>query len=274
MLRLEIPKIGVDEIVVSGVGVDQLKLGPGHFPETPYPGEPGNAAIAGHRTTYGAPFFALDELVAGDEIITTTALGRYVYRVSEITIVSPSDIGVLAPTDDSRLTLTSCHPRYSARERLIVSALLDPPIAPPTPESTAPPPTAAAVAVATTIVPSTTTLAPTTTTTTVAVARATSPPTAPTTTMAVASAVGGTLPGAPLPVPDASGLGGGWFADAGAWPHVLLWGAACSAVVALAVMLGRRAGHRSLGWLAGAAPFVVGLYFFYENVNRLVPAGV
>ena len=72
MARLEIPRIGVDEIVVAGVGVDDLHKGPGHYPDTPLPGERGNVAIAGHRTTYGAPFHDIDELQPGDEVVATT----------------------------------------------------------------------------------------------------------------------------------------------------------------------------------------------------------
>src|SRR5262245_26252901 len=80
--RLEIPRIGVNEIVVAGVGVDDLKKGPGHYPQTPLPGEPGNAAIAGHRTTYGAPFLDIDNLQPGDQIMATTYAGRFVYQVT------------------------------------------------------------------------------------------------------------------------------------------------------------------------------------------------
>jgi sortase A len=120
--RIEIPKIGVDKIVVSGVGVGDLRRGPGHYTSTPMPGEPGNAGIAGHRTTYGAPFNQLDELSGGDEIIVTTRSGRFVYQVRTIDIVSPRDRSILQPTDDNRLTLTTCHPKFSARQRLVVVA--------------------------------------------------------------------------------------------------------------------------------------------------------
>ena len=76
---IRIPKIGVDQAVVEGVSLASLRKGPGHYPSTPLPGEAGNAAIAGHRTTYGAPFNRLDELVAGDEIQVTTVRGSYTY---------------------------------------------------------------------------------------------------------------------------------------------------------------------------------------------------
>ncbi|MDQ3980230.1 MAG: class E sortase [Actinomycetota bacterium] len=122
---LEIPKIDVKKFLVEGVGVEDLKKGPGHYPETPMPGEKGNSAIAGHRTTYGAPFDNLDELAPGDEIFVTTAAGRFRYAVSESLIVDPIDGAyVLEPTEDDRLTLTTCNPRFSAAERLIVIAKL------------------------------------------------------------------------------------------------------------------------------------------------------
>ncbi len=121
---LEIPKIDIKKLVVEGVGVEDLKSGPGHYPETPMPGEKGNAAIAGHRTTYGAPFYDLNELSPGDPIFVTTGAGRFRYDVVESKVVSPDEVSVLNPTEDDRLTLTTCHPRFSAAERLIVVAKL------------------------------------------------------------------------------------------------------------------------------------------------------
>ena len=134
--RIEIPEIGVDKIVVEGVSRGDLRKGPGHYPETPLPGQEGNAAIAGHRTTYGAPFHRVDELEVDDEIIVTTVQGRFTYQVIGQEIVSPSDIEVIDDKEDDRLTLTSCHPKYSARQRIIISALLVDDPAPPTPRPT------------------------------------------------------------------------------------------------------------------------------------------
>jgi sortase A len=88
------------------------------------PGQPGNAAIAGHRTTYGAPFNRIDELQAGDEILVTTLQGAFRYEVFEQHIVSPSASEVLDDFGDNRLTLTACHPKYSARQRIVVVARL------------------------------------------------------------------------------------------------------------------------------------------------------
>ncbi|MDE0804021.1 MAG: class E sortase [Acidimicrobiales bacterium] len=136
MARIEIPEIGVDKIVVEGVSRSDLKKGPGHYPDTPFPGQSGNAAIAGHRTTYGAPFHRIDELGVDDEITVTTLQGRFTYQVIGQEIVTPSDIHVIDDMDDDRLTLTSCHPKYSARQRIIVSAVLVDEPAPPTPRGT------------------------------------------------------------------------------------------------------------------------------------------
>ena len=119
-----IPKIGLNEIVVEGVGVEELKGGVGHYPDTKMPGEAGNAALAGHRTTYGAPFNRVDELVNGDEITVTTTAGTFRYAVTEKKIVTPEAVEVLDDTTDNRLTLTTCHPKLSAEKRLIVVAQL------------------------------------------------------------------------------------------------------------------------------------------------------
>lgn len=138
--QLLIPRIGVDKIVVEGVALSDLKTGPGHYPETPLPGQEGNAAIAGHRTTYGAPFRRIDELEPGDEIIVETVQGRFRYEMREQLIVSPSQVEVLEQGEENLLTLTACHPEYSARQRIVVVAELDldpgqtpapPPVRPP-----------------------------------------------------------------------------------------------------------------------------------------------
>lgn len=122
---LKIPKIGVERTIVEGVRLVDLRKGPGHYPETPLPGELGNAAIAGHRTTYGAPFNRLDELQAGDVILATTLNGTYRYRVTDKRIITPTQLEVLDPTTDARLTLTTCNPKFSARQRLVIVAALD-----------------------------------------------------------------------------------------------------------------------------------------------------
>lgn len=110
--------------VVEGVSVRNLRNGAGHMPLTPLPGQPGNAVISGHRTTYGAPFHELDTLDPGDLIEVETAIGVHTYAVSETVIVSPRDVWVTEPREGSWLTLTTCHPKFSSRQRLVVFAEL------------------------------------------------------------------------------------------------------------------------------------------------------
>ena len=115
--------------VVEGVGYDELTKGPGHYPGTAQPGQKGNFAIAGHRTTYANPFFHLDDVQPGDEVHVTDRRGRrFVYKVARQQIVSPGDTWVIGPDPLKRgkrtLTLTTCHPRFSNAQRLIVFAEL------------------------------------------------------------------------------------------------------------------------------------------------------
>ena len=124
---IRIPKIDalVDGwAVVEGVGLRELKNGAGHMPDTPLPGAPGNAVISGHRTTYGAPFHDVDVLSWGDIIEVDTALGTHTYAVRELKIVKPTDVWVTEPREGAWLTLTTCHPKFSSRQRLIVFAEL------------------------------------------------------------------------------------------------------------------------------------------------------
>ncbi len=121
---IDIPKIGLDMVVVEGTDEPRLQQGPGHYPGTPLPGEAGNAAIAGHRTTYLHPFYSLDELAPGDAITITTTQGSFRYDVTGSQVVSPDDVAVVGPTSTPQLTLTTCNPRYSASQRLVVHAAL------------------------------------------------------------------------------------------------------------------------------------------------------
>ena len=123
--RVRIPAIGVARYFVEGVGEDQLQEGPGRYPGSGLPGQVGNLAIAGHRTTYGAPFFELDHVRVGDKVIVDVPQGRAVYTVSQPPFaVSPYDTTVLADYGDARLTLTTCNPPFFATTRLIVVAKL------------------------------------------------------------------------------------------------------------------------------------------------------
>jgi sortase A len=121
---IQIPKIGVNKAIVEGTGTADLREGPGHYAGTPLPGEAGNAAIAGHRTTYGAPFYRLNEVGSGDQITVSTPQGNFRYVVNRSIEVDPSDVSVIAPTTTNQLTLTTCTPRYTAARRLIVQAAL------------------------------------------------------------------------------------------------------------------------------------------------------
>lgn len=127
---LEIPAIGLQRLIVEGVSVDALKLGPGHYEGTPLPGHDGNAAIAGHRLSDGGAFRRLDELRVGDRIEVTTLEGVFVYLVVDSVVVDPDAVEVLAADrwsghgSSATLTLTSEHPASSARERLVVGAVL------------------------------------------------------------------------------------------------------------------------------------------------------
>jgi sortase A len=122
MAFIRIPTIGVDQVVFSGVDRQTLKSGPGHMEWTPLPGQPGNAVISGHRTTYGRPFYDLDQLVAGDRIEVESQAGVHGYEVREVLIVQPTDVWVTDDRPGGWLTLTTCHPKFSARERLVIVA--------------------------------------------------------------------------------------------------------------------------------------------------------
>jgi sortase A len=259
LARLEIPKIGVDRIVVSGVERSQLEQGPGHYPDTPMPGQVGNAAIAGHRTTFGAPFYRVDELTIGDEIKVTTLTGEYRYVVSsDPKIISPNDFSVLDPTDTATLTLTSCHPRRSARQRIVIVAELDTtsssqplpalerPLARPPSESTGEPDDSIVVR-------------PTSDTEVTDEVSSDEVDTGPVSTGTSSSA--------------AEQLQAGWFSEPEAWFPTIGYGAICFAVALAGGWLSRRR-NRVLAYAAVSLPFVVGLYFFYENVSRLLPPNI
>ncbi|MGH8915703.1 MAG: sortase [Acidimicrobiia bacterium] len=124
MAMMTIPTIGLEAVVFEGVESGTLAKGPGHLPGTPVPGQPGNSVISGHRTTHGRPFYDLDRLKPGDRIELETAVGRHVYEVRESFVVEPTDVWVTDDIVGGWLTLTTCNPKFSARERLIVTAEL------------------------------------------------------------------------------------------------------------------------------------------------------
>ena len=126
LTRIVIPDIDVDVVVVEGTTASALRAGAGHYPDTPLPCEIGNVGIAGHRTTYGRPFHNLDLLKPGMEITLQTPIGECTYKITkEPFAVSPKDVSVVANTpDEATLTLTTCHPKGSARQRLVIKATL------------------------------------------------------------------------------------------------------------------------------------------------------
>ena len=229
--RIVIPRIGVDWYFVEGVSVADLKKGPGHYPESPYPGEAGNAAIAGHRTTYGAPFGDIDQLQPGDEINITTLQGEFTYLVRETIIVRPSDVHVLNETfwdfdrdgspETNVLTLTACHPKYSARQRIVVGAEL---VGDPAPS----------------------------------IPRVEHGPEGP-----------ASIPGEGPDGFEESNLSG----DRASARPAVLWGLLCASIWFLAWSVGKV--WRRLRWpsyFALVGPFLVALFFFFEEFSRLLPA--
>ncbi len=301
--RIEVPRIGVNDIVVAGVARDDLKRGPGHFPETPLPGQLGNVAIAGHRTTYGQPFHNVDKLAPGDEVTLTTPNGTFVYVVTGQQIVSPSEYQVIATTnaDTATLTLVSCHPKWTTRERIIVSAELDPnrssdvgepiinygrpiePVPAPTELPTEELPTEQQSPSGDELIADE---APTGGgNATVDGDNATDGTTAPGSgestvtgsqdgagTDPTGETASGQAPGSEnVNAEIADAFAAGWFSDPGANSQVGLWGLLVSAIAALAYLLSRTVRRDWVGLLVGIVPFCVALYFFFQNVNRLLP---
>lgn len=140
VFKLRIPAIDFTDIVVEGVNKEQLYKGPGHYPscregfgrpyctefEEAWPGENGRVIVSGHRTTYGAPFYNLDRLKPGDEIFTETRWGDFTYEVTELEIVDDQSLAIAIQNDVAEIVLTTCNPKYSAEQRLIVYARLMP----------------------------------------------------------------------------------------------------------------------------------------------------
>lgn len=229
---IKIPKIGLTKAVVEGTSVDDLKKAPGHYSSTPLPGQPGNSAIAGHRTTYGAPFGDIDRLEVGDEIDVTTRQGTFVYIVSDKQVVSPTETSVLNPTNDNRLTLTTCHPKFSAAQRLIITAMLAPgATAAPAPPPTTTPPTTA-------VIPG----------------EETTPTTA-----------------SPIPADEQSLTGESLSGDPTAKGPAVMWGFIAAISLALVWGAGRLF-RRVPAYILGGPVFLVALFVFFENFARLLPA--
>jgi sortase A len=122
--RVRIPAIGVNSVMVEGTGTTDLREGPGHYPSTPLPGLRGTVAVAGHRTTYGAPFRNIDRVGRGDEIVVEMPYARFVYAFEREQIVRPDALEVIRRVRYDRLVLSACHPKYSAAKRIILFARL------------------------------------------------------------------------------------------------------------------------------------------------------
>jgi sortase A len=288
LFRLDIPRIHDDPLfVVPGVALTDLKKGPGHYSDTPLPGTLGNSAVAGHRTTYGAPFFDIDQLQSGDEIIVTMAgTGeRFVYLVTSTQIVAASDYWVVTTSDPTiaELTLTSCHPKYTADDRIVVHSVLDPsqsstvgtaafyelsdPAADAIPGDD-PLVTAPTTTVEATAAPTATTTAATDVDPVLDPPGTTAPTSTPTTTADPATVPASAAPGA---IEDA--FSQGWFHDPDAWPQIVLWALALALISMLGYQLSKKTRRSSVGILVAILPFLFCLYFFYQNVNRLLPPG-
>ena len=288
---LVVPRINVRKVVVEGSDKESLKTGPGHYASTPFPGQSGNAAIACHRTTYGAPCFNLDLLRNGDPIFVQTLQGSFRYEVERTWKVSPKDTTVLAPTPGQNvLTLTTCDPKYSAARRLIVRARLVGPaadsdffvspepvvttVAPTAVSPTAVPPTLVSptAPVATLVGDSVAATLPSTAVT----LPSTVVPTAVPTTLATADA---TEPASLSTQIDPGGTGPiwtiSWFrGHRSTWISTLAWAMVCAVIWVAAWRFARqrRLPARLLVYGLGfLILFLPTLYLCFENLARLLP---
>ena len=241
---IQMPTINVTKYVVAGIKTADLKKGPGHYPFTPFPGEMGNSAIAGHRTTYGEPFRHLDDLEIGDPIIITDLFNRtFTYTVTAQEIVEPSDSWVTATTDTSKstLTLTTCDPEFSAKQRLIISAEMD-------------------------LKSSEIAASPAVTYTQLSPAEPSIDDPSPTTEPTIDNP-----PTQPTSAQDGDALSQGWFSDLSALPHTAMWSLAELLILCGAWQVAKKFRNRLIGVAVSFAPFFVVLYFVFENINRLLP---
>ena len=123
--RILIPSIGADTVVVQGTDTSSLRKGPGHYPETAFPGQGRTIGIAGHRTTYLAPFRKINEIADDDEIVLEMPYGTFTYAVEKHEIVEPTQVEIVDDVGYERLVITACHPLYSAAQRWAVFARLE-----------------------------------------------------------------------------------------------------------------------------------------------------
>ena len=283
--HMVIPAIGVDRYVVQGVGELDLQMGPGHYPGTPLPGQDGNVGIAGHRTTFGAPFFRLNEIVRGDYIYLTDISGTtWVYDVVRQWVVPPTGTGVLDASHRPELTLTTCNPRFEATTRLIVRAVLVEGIPRGTPlpgrlPVSAPRPTTTSRTPATSR-SATTSRTPTSRASTVPTS-ANKSSTVPSTSTSAPGPPGGSGTGSAGPDSPTVGPGTGSVnlsgGGAGVWEAALGWGAlALVGWVVTRVLAGRRYSYYAAAavLVCGALVCLVPLWFAFANVVDLLPANL
>ncbi len=122
--KIELKPLDKSYVMVYGTSTADLRKGPGVYPDTPLPGEGGTTGIAGHRTTYGAPFRHIDQLDPGDRIVLKMPYGEFTYAVQGTRIVQPDDLSVIRKVGYERIVLTACHPLYSAAQRIVAFARL------------------------------------------------------------------------------------------------------------------------------------------------------
>ena len=122
--RIEIPKIGLSHTTYEGIALRTIDHGPSHWPGTALPGRAGNTVFAGHRVTHSRPFFDIDRIALGDQVIFTNDAGRHVYEVTETLVVGDNALWIADPTPGSTFTIFACHPKGSARQRYVVRGRL------------------------------------------------------------------------------------------------------------------------------------------------------
>lgn len=122
--RIRVPAMSADYVMLEGTSTETLQRGPGHYPDTKLPGQGGTIGVAGHRTTYGAPFNAIDDVESGDEVVLEMPYGTFTYEVTRTEIVEPTETEIVRDVGYEQVVLTACHPLYSAAQRYVVFARL------------------------------------------------------------------------------------------------------------------------------------------------------
>ena len=139
--RIEIPAIGLNHLTYEGIDLATINYGPSHWPGTPLPGQLGNTVFPGHRTTYSRPFWDMDKLVPGNEVIFSNAAGRFTYRIDRVFIVNANETWIVNNTPDATFTIMACHPKGSAKQRIVAKGTMVNQPKPQAPPQAAPTPT-------------------------------------------------------------------------------------------------------------------------------------